>query len=413
MAKVKIQGHASGTGVLTVTAPNTSTDRTITLPDATGTLLNSDGSAASLTAIPAANITGTLPAIDGSALTGITAPNHNLIINGEMQIAQRNTGTVATYGDTNEGFQTVDRWNVQFGGNPSGALTLSRDTESPAGFGHSLKIDCTTTGSASGNQTVYIKQPIEARDMRSCGWEYTSASSYITLSFWVRSSKTGTYCIALLDGDANDKMYTVEYTVSSANTWEKKSMSIPGHADLQFDDNVNLGLDVFFMFLNADLAGTANQWGSAAYGTSNQVNFLDSTSNVMYLTGVKLEVGNTATDYIHRSYAEELALCQRYFINLHSNVVYPGFANNAQTQFGVALPVPLRGSPTGSLTAGNKTTRRHNGSQDVTETAVTTASWGADRNVIGLGVSGFSSNTDGYAVNFGMGQGVLSLDSEI
>jgi hypothetical protein len=90
-------------------------------------------------------------------------------------------------------------------------------------------------------------------------------------------------------------------------------MSIPGHADLQFDDNVNLGLDVFFMFLNADLAGTANQWGSAAYGTSNQVNFLDSTSNVMYLTGVKLEVGNTATDYDHRSYAEELSLCERYY----------------------------------------------------------------------------------------------------
>jgi len=272
------------------------------------------GSGASLTALPAAQLTGTLPAISGANLTGITAPNPNIIINGAMQVAQRSTSTVVVSGGSNEGFSTVDRWNCQFGGDPSGALTLSRDTaQYPAGFGHSLKIDCTTTGSASGNQTVYVKQPIEANDMRACGWEYTSTSSYITLSFWVRSSKTGTYCIALLDQDASDKMYTAEYTVSSANTWEKKSMSIPGHANLTFDDNVNLGLDVFFMFLNADLAGTANQWGSAAYGTSNQVNFLDSTSNVMYLTGVKLEVGNTATDYIHRSYDEELRLCQRYY----------------------------------------------------------------------------------------------------
>ena len=95
MAKVKIQGHASGTGILTVTAPNTSTDRTITLPDATGTLLNSDGSAASLTAIPAANITGTLPAISGASLTSLpiqNRPNSNpIIINGDMALAQRAT----------------------------------------------------------------------------------------------------------------------------------------------------------------------------------------------------------------------------------------------------------------------------------------------------------------------------------
>ena len=427
MSKVKIQGHASGSGTLTLGAPNTDSDRTITLPDTTGTLLDENSSvpAANLTgtvadarisALTASKLTGALPAISGASLTSLPAQkvNPNLIINGAMQVAQRSTSTVAQANDSNEGFATLDRWSVEFGNSAGGTITTSQDTESPAGFGYSTKLDVTTAATASGNELIFIRQTLEAQDMRTSGWEYTSASSDITLSFWVRNSKTGIYCIALNASDAS-RMYTAEYTVSSANTWEKKTITIPGEANLVFNNDTNSGLFVAFMLDNASgRYGTAGSWATGNhYGTSNQVNFLDSTSNVMYLTGVKLEIGDTATDYIHRSYAEELALCQRYFINLHSNVVYPGFANNAQTQFGVALPVPLRGSPTGSLTAGNKTTRRHNGSQDVTETAVTTASWGADRNVIGLGVSGFSSNTDGYAVNFGMGQGVLSLDSEI
>ena len=311
MAKVKIQGHASGTGVLTVTAPNTSTDRTITLPDSTGTLLDNTST------LDATKLSGNLPAISGASLTGITSPNPNLIINGAMQVAQRNSGTVAQANSSNEGYATLDRFALQFGNNAGGTITTSQSTTSPDGFGTSYKLDVTSADTSVGDtELVYVQQVIEAQDMVNSGWDYTDSSSNITLSFWVRNSKTGTYCVAFQNYDGGDRMYTAEYTVSTADTWEKKTVTIPGNSNLSFNLDNGAGLGVYFILASAaGRQSSAGSWtgGQPAYGTSNQVNFLDSTSNVMYLTGVKLEVGDTATDFQHRSYGEELALCQRYY----------------------------------------------------------------------------------------------------
>jgi len=314
-------------------------------------------------------LTATSFAGSGANLTGITAPNPNIIINGAMQVAQRSaSSTVAQANDSNEGYATLDRWSLQFGNNAGGTITTSQDTESPAGFGTSYKLDVTTAdASISGNEIVYASQTIEAQNMRNSGWEYTSTSSDITLSFWVRSSKTGTYCVILVALDTS-YMYTAEYTVSSADTWEKKTITVPGHASLVFNNDTGAGLQVGFMLGNASgRYGTAGSWATGNHwGTSNQVNFLDSTSNVMYLTGVKLEVGDTATDYIHRSYAEELRLCQRYYQRYGSPKTFVTTASAGWQDATIwgwclpldtddvgthhILPVEMRTSPTCSIT---------------------------------------------------------------
>jgi len=185
MAKVKITGHASGSGVLTITAPNTSTDRTITLPDSTGTLLDTTSG------LDATKLSGTLPALNGASLTGI-AGRKNLIINGAMQVAQRSRdGTVAQANDSNEGYASLDRYSLEFGNSAGGVITTSRVGESPTGFGSSYKLDVTTADtSLEATHLIFFAQCIEAQTLRSCGWDYTSASSYLTLSFWVKNSKT-------------------------------------------------------------------------------------------------------------------------------------------------------------------------------------------------------------------------------
>jgi len=262
--------------------------------------------------------TATSFAGSGAALTGIVSKGKNILINGAMQISQRSTSTVAQANDSNEGFATVDRWSLEFGNSAGGTITTSQNSAwgSDNGFAFNYKLDVTTAdASISGNEIVFFRQTIESQHMRSCGWNYLSSSSDITLSFWVYNSKTGTYCIALGSHDGTDKMYTTDYTVSSANTWEKKTITIPGYSGLTFDNDSNAGLTLYFMLANASgRYGTADAWGaSPRYGTSNQVNFLDSTSNVAYYTGIQLEVGDSATDFEHRQYGEEFALCQRYY----------------------------------------------------------------------------------------------------
>ena len=298
-------------------------------------------------------LTATSFAGSGANLTSLPAQkvNPNLIINGAMQVAQRSTSTVAQANNSNEGFATLDRWSLQFGTNAGGTITTSQDTESPTGFGTSYKLDVTTAATASGNELVYFTQVIESQDLRTSGWEYTSASSDITLSFWVKNSKTGIYCIATINSDSG-KMYTAEYTVSSANTWEKKTITIPGHANLVFNNDNGYGLTLYFILDNASgRYGTAGSWQSAnLYGTSNQVNFLDSTSNVMYLTGVKLEIGDTATDFVHRSYAEELHLCQRYFQSHYTGIRGAKGNGSAMIGFSLDLPCAMRAAATCTIT---------------------------------------------------------------
>ena len=355
MAKVKITGHASGSGVLTITAPNTSTDRTVTLPDSTGTLLDTTSG------LDATKLSGNLPAINGASLTNLPSKGKNLVINGAMQVAQRSTGTVAQANDSNEGYATLDRYSLEFGNSAGGTITTSQDTESPTGFGTSYKLNVTTADtSVDTNHIVFVRHSIEAQNMRQSGWDYTSSSSNITLSFWVKNSKTGIYCASVFLSDSGSRMYTTEYTVSQANTWEKKTITMPGDSNLVFNNDTGDGLAIYFMLANASgRQGVAGAWGTNRYGTSNQVNFLDSTSNVAYITGIQLEVGSVATDFEHRSYGEELALCQRYYFAYMGGGIGTGnigmgyyTLHNYINGYGGMFPVTMRETPSFLITNG-------------------------------------------------------------
>ena len=359
MAKVKITGHASGSGVITVTAPNTSTDRTITLPDSTGTILDTTST------LDATKLSGTLPALNGASLTGV-AGRKNMVINGAMQVAQRGTSATGINTDSSatEGYRTIDRFI--FGGNDSGVWTMTQDSDSPVGFGSSMKLDCTTAKSSlDAGSYLYVLNRIEAQDLQQLGYG-TSSPQAITLSFWVKSPKTGTHYAELYHGDSSGSVKrknSYAYTVSSANTWEKKSMTFAGDTGVNAivnDTGYGLML-IWYLAAGSNQQGGTNtndNWhNTEANRTPGQVNCADSTSNNFYLTGVQLEVGSVATDFEHRSYGEELALCQRYYQFIQASGFMFGIGNGSARINAMRCPlsVPLRASPTvGNTTSGQK-----------------------------------------------------------
>ena len=240
----------------------------------------------------------------------------NIIINGDMQISQRGT----SFSDPN-GF-TLDRWRYVKNG-ISGVVAITQDTDTPSGqgFSKSLKIAVTTADtSIETSEFGILTYLIEGQHLQHLKYG-TSNAKKITVSFWVKSNKTGTYCVAAQKIDATRYDYVIEYTINSANTWEKKTITITPDSNIQasggvIDNDNGLGLALAFPLADAaNRQGTNNTWNSSfpATSTSNQVNFLDSTSNYINITGVQLEVGENVTPFEHRPYDVELARCQRYF----------------------------------------------------------------------------------------------------
>jgi len=242
----------------------------------------------------------------------------NLIINGAMQVAQRGTSSAIGGG---QAYHSVDRFIAQaFGAdNFSGTLEQSTTVPSGQGFSNSLKYNIATAESAiDANELFDIRYKIEAQDLQQLA-NGTSSAKKITLSFWVRSHVTGTYSISINKLTNTTRLYPVLYTITSADTWEKKEIVIPGDTSGGGIDNSNeagfqivWGLSVSSTF--NDGTGTNNQWqdysnGAAFKGhTANAVG----TQGAFYITGLQMEVGSQATPFEHRSFGEELLLCQRY-----------------------------------------------------------------------------------------------------
>ena len=257
--------------------------------------------------------------------------NKNLIINGAMTVAQRNAGPTAI----GSGYYTLDRF--QTSKNNDGAFTNEQSTDHPNGAGNSLKWAVTTADtSVAAGQFLFFSQKIEAQDLQHLLYGTSSAKS-LTLSFWVKSNKTGTYTIFVRKLDSTAYHFVHEYTISSANTWEKKEITIsPTAGSTSFitsaagviDNDNGTGLQIGWnlAFGSTYNGATNNAWSSNAnhYATSNQVNWMDSTSNTFYLTEVQLEVGSQATPFEHRSYGDELARCQRYYCKTYDDGVNPG-----------------------------------------------------------------------------------------
>ena len=288
----------------------------------------------------------------GNAYSDGALSNRNLIINGAMQVAQR--GTVANASNS----YSVDRWNLYT--NTAARFTLGQDADVPVGqgFANSVKIDVTTAETAvSTNGFCAIRQPIEGQNLQSL-CKGTPNAKEVTLQFWIKSTVTGTYAIELYDYD-NVRQVTKTYTIDAADTWEKKVMSFPADTVGAFVSDNTTGMYLQFgLLMGSDFnSGTATGvWGASVNANrfAGQVNAASSTANNIYITGVQLEVGDTATPFEHRSYGQELALCQRYYwARLSGRTVYAGdYGANCFGQF--FFPVTMRASPAVTATT-NKT----------------------------------------------------------
>ena len=283
----------------------------------------------------------------------------NIIINGDMSIAQRATSVT---GITGSGYNTIDRYQLDLSG--LGTWTQSQDTDVPTGqgFATSLKMDCTTADAspAAGDQ-LRIQTKFEGQNLQYLK-KGTSSAQSTTLSFWVKSVKTGTYIIHLFDND-NSRSISKSYTISSASTWEYKNITFPGDTSGVFDNNNATSLFVQF-YLGAGsnyTSGTLNtSWNSytAANSAVGQVNLADSTSNNFWITGVQLEAGTTASEFEFLPHDVNLQRCFRYYktlLNLNSNslgIAAAFYTASNNGRFSLTINTPMRTIPTLEQTTG-------------------------------------------------------------
>ena len=367
MSEVKVNkiSPRSGTDVQlgdsgdTITVPSGATfdasNATTTLP---ATVVTTDGSQ-----------TLTNKTIDASQLTDATvtpaklAYNYNqfrnIIINGDMSIAQR--GTSATgLGNGDFGYFTVDRWKFIESGAPTYEFTQTQDTDVPTGqgFATSLKMDCTTAqGSLAAADQLRISHLIEGQNLQYLK-KGTSSAESLTVSFWVKSVKTGTYICELKDD--NNRTISKSYTIDSASTWEKKTITFAGDTTGTIDNDNTAGLEISWWLVAGTTfsSGTLQtSWDSLtnANRAVGQVNLADNTANECYITGVQLEAGTTASDFEFLPVDVNLQRCYRYFQRFPAfdtsgndfSVIGNGYNNSSTLAFAnIEHYVPMRTKPT-------------------------------------------------------------------
>ena len=296
----------------------------------------------------------------------VSAGRKNMIINGAMQVAQRVAYPSTQPGASYSNYYTVDRWRMNISDAHFGTWTFSQSNTVPSGkgFAYSWKWDCQATDtSLSSDHYGIAEYRIEAQDLQHL--EYgTSSAKPITLSFWVKTNKTGTYVFSIYVNDG-PRYVSKTYTVNQANAWEYKTITIEGDISGTINNDNGDGFRLWWWLGSGTgytggtmQPGVWRPWSEsngAAPGLS--VNMADSTSNEWFITGVQLEVGRNATEFEHRSYGEELALCQRYYYEYPKgntyNIIANGFANTSSNAlFHFQFPVPMRTAP-GASTTGN------------------------------------------------------------
>ena len=288
--------------------------------------------------------------VDGVAMPS-TGPlsNRNLIINGAMQVAQRGTSQT---GITSSTYAACDRFRTVLSG--LGTWTASQDTSAPSGFSNSFKLTCTTAdASPAAGDLIQVRYYAEAQDLQSLGFGTSDAKS-TTMSFWVRSNKTGNASFTIQQRDNSSKQVSFQYSISSADTWEYKTISIPADTSGVINNDNGQGFEITWT-LNS---GTNYSSGShqSTWGTYSNTNINPSnlgvggaTSDYFAITGVQLEVGSVATPFEHRGYGHELGLCQRYYYK-SSEIRYLIAARRSfdtgQAVGTLSLPTTMRDTPT-------------------------------------------------------------------
>ena len=324
------------------------------------------GIGASSAAITVNNSDGTATA-NLTTVNSVTMPNggflsnRNLIINGAMQVAQRGTSS------TSSGYQTIDRIKASYNGTDEAPTYAQVDVASGTtpytqGFRKALKItNGNQTGGVGSSDKIEFEYKIEAQDMASSGWNYKSSSSFVTLSFWVKSSVSQNFNAYIITLDGTGQNFPFETGTLSADTWTKITKTIPGNSNIDFNNDNGEGLRlVFNQFLGTDSTGSVslNAWStfSGSTRTPDQTSTWYTTNDATWeITGLQLEVGSVNTDFEHRSFGQELALCQRYYYKQASTFYgFFGYGTNSGTnQMGNLIrPVDMRANPTITYTTG-------------------------------------------------------------
>ena len=350
---ITIAGIASVTS--SVTAPSF-------VGDVTGNVTGNADTASGLSGNPSINTTGIITATTLNYTGNQNLSHRNIIINGAMMVAQRGVTSNST------GYQTVDRITTTTSGGIDNACTYAQvdvssgTTPYTNGFRKAFKITNGDQSSIATNDYVYFTYNFESQDIANSGWNYTSTSSFITLSFWVKSSVAQEFHGYLKTNDGTAQLYSFSTGSLIADTWTKVTKTIPGNSNLQFDNNTDTGLLLRIAgYMGTYRTGslTQNQW--AAYnGSLRYPNFtntwFDTNDATLEFTGLQLEVGPVATPFEHRSFADELRRCQRYYIRLTRGggnaMHFPGSTKQQQyvSCSRVELPTTMRTAPSVSFT---------------------------------------------------------------
>ena len=390
---INVVGLITATSGINLVGNDSNVGSSIKLGNASGivTATTFSGSGASLTNIPdsalsavtASKLTGALPAISGASLTGVTAvglsttasinttgiitattlnytgnqnlSHRNIIINGAMLVAQRSTDVT----DATAGYHTVDRiqsenLNADEAPRRQQVDVSSSSTPYTLGFRKAYKLtNGNQTGGAGADDITNIRYKIEGQDIATSGWNYTSSTSYITLQFWIKSSVSQNFQMYVRSRDGTNQSYAFDTGTLSADTWTKVIKTIPGNSNIQIDNDNGEGFQLNFgPFWGTDRTNnsTTNEvWQAFSSGTrmkDNTTTWYTTNDATLELTGIQLEVGPVATPFEHRSYADELLRCKRYF---QGYIQYGEYVAGGTGNLGLpytAFTVPMRASPT-------------------------------------------------------------------
>ena len=352
-------GGAVLAGVTTISTARITTGITTSIQVGGGVTISESGIEASGIGITVANI-------NGAQIGG----RRNIIINGDCRVAQRMettslyAGGISTTSVSGQ-YKTIDRFSTAFGGQdeaPTESQHSLSTSDTPYALGFRKSFHYTNGNQTSGAGSSDYLQPqykIEAQDLASCGWDYTSSTSFITLSFWVKSSVAGDYTLNFGTHDGTAYRYLMEYTLV-ADTWKHVVFKIPGNSNLTINDDNGHGATImWYPFLGSGFvqADQENNWYASSngkYGTTSTTNWWTTNDSTWEITGVQLEVGEQATAFEHRSFGEELQFCKRYYQQIDqessSTSILQGFGNGTNRLRAVLyLPVEMRTNPTVAL----------------------------------------------------------------
>jgi len=313
----------------------------------------------SIKGVGASNAAITVNNSDGTCTANITnnLSNRNLIINGDFSQDQRNNGSEVNPA-VNGGY-TLDRWvNVI---NTAGKFKVQQVSDSPDGFYKSYKVTSLSALTVGTGEFQEVSHYIEGLNMNHLNFG-SSAAKTITLSFFVKASITGTFPVAFRN-NAYNRTNVNTYTISSADTWEKKTITITGDTSGTWLQTSGIGMRITFAVAGGsdyDVSSLSTWIGSNDFTHSSCTDLLATNGATLQLAGVQLEVGSVATDFEHRSFGQELALCQRYFIKLEANGAnfIPTAGSSARSRLHIEFPVQMRAAPTGSMSNYTLTTTK-------------------------------------------------------